>query len=45
MNPDLYLCTVSEGGHLHIRMEAEKGRGYVNAEHNKHEDANRCTAN
>lgn len=38
MNPDLYLCTVSEGGHLHIRMEAEKGRGYVNAEHNKHED-------
>lgn len=38
MNPDLYLCTVSEGGHLHIRMEAERGRGYVNAEHNKHED-------
>lgn len=38
MNPDLYLCTVSESGHLHIRMEAEKGRGYVNAEHNKHED-------
>jgi len=38
MNPDLYLCTVSEGGHLHIRMEAEKGRGYVNAEDNKHED-------
>jgi len=38
MNPDLYLCTVSEGGHLHIRMEAEKGRGYVNAEQNKHDD-------
>ncbi|WP_273340809.1 DNA-directed RNA polymerase subunit alpha [Alloiococcus otitis] len=38
MNPDLYLCTVSEGGHLHIRMEAETGRGYVNAEHNKHDD-------
>lgn len=38
MNPDLYLCTVSEGGHLHIRMEAEIGRGYVNAEHNKHDD-------
>jgi len=38
MNPDLYLCTVSEGGHLHIRMEAEKGRGYVNSEDNKHED-------
>lgn len=38
MNPDQYICTVAEGGHLHIRMEAEKGRGYVNAEHNKHED-------
>ena len=38
MNPDLYICTVSEGGHLHARMEAEKGRGYVRAEHNKHED-------
>src|SRR5699024_10232294 len=38
MNPDLYLCTVSEGGHLHIRMEAERGRGYVNAEQNKHDD-------
>lgn len=38
MNPDLYLCTVSEGGHLHIRMEAERGRGYVDAEDNKHDD-------
>lgn len=37
-NPDLYLCTVSEGGHLHIRMEVQKGRGYVGAEHNKHDD-------
>ncbi|GEK91751.1 DNA-directed RNA polymerase subunit alpha [Alkalibacterium kapii] len=38
MNPDLYICTVSEGGHLHARMEAKKGRGYVRAEHNKHDD-------
>ncbi|MFL2060888.1 DNA-directed RNA polymerase subunit alpha [Marinilactibacillus psychrotolerans] len=38
MNPDLYICTVSEGGHLHARMEAQKGRGYVRAEYNKHED-------
>ena len=38
MNPDLYICTVSEGGHLHARMEAQKGRGYVRAEHNKHDD-------
>ncbi|WP_027108734.1 DNA-directed RNA polymerase subunit alpha [Lacticigenium naphthae] len=38
MNPDLYICTVSEGGHFHARMTAKKGRGYVRAEHNKHDD-------
>ncbi|WP_028273292.1 DNA-directed RNA polymerase subunit alpha [Atopococcus tabaci] len=38
MNPDLYICTVSEGGHFHARMTAGKGRGYVKAEHNKHDD-------
>lgn len=37
-NPDVYICTVAEGGHLHARMEAEKGRGYVNAEDNKHDE-------
>lgn len=38
LNPDLYICTVSEGGHFHARMTAQKGRGYVRAEHNKHDD-------
>lgn len=38
VNPDLYLCTVSKGGHFHARLEAQRGRGYVNAEQNKHED-------
>lgn len=38
MNPDLYICTVSEGGYLHARLEAQRGRGYVNAEDNKHDD-------
>lgn len=38
LNPDLPICTVSEGGHFHARMTAKKGRGYVRAEHNKEED-------
>ncbi|WP_018659692.1 DNA-directed RNA polymerase subunit alpha [Allofustis seminis] len=38
MNPDLYIATVAEGGHFHARMEACRGRGYVNAEDNKHDD-------
>src|SRR5690625_1610617 len=38
LNPDLHICTVSEGGHFHARMTAQKGRGYVRAEHNKHDD-------
>jgi len=38
LNPDLYICTVSEGGHFHARLTAQKGRGYVRAEHNKHDD-------
>lgn len=37
-NPDEYICTVSEGGHLHGRMSAQRGRGYVNAEGNKQDD-------
>ena len=27
LNPDLPICTVSEGGHFHARMTAQKGRG------------------
>lgn len=38
LNPDLYICTVSEGGHFHVRMTAKKGRGYARAEHNKKDD-------
>lgn len=38
MNPDLYIATVAEGGHFHARMEARRGRGYVSADDNKHDD-------
>lgn len=38
LNPDLPICTVSEGSHFHARMTAQKGRGYVRAEHNKHDE-------
>lgn len=38
MNPDLYICTVAEGGNFHMRMNANRGRGYVRAEHNKLEE-------
>lgn len=38
LNPDLPICTVSEGGHFHARMTAQKGRGYVRAEYNKHDE-------
>jgi len=37
-NPDVYIGTVSEGGHLHARMNAQRGRGYVNAEDNKEDE-------
>lgn len=37
-NPDVYIGTVAEGGHLHARMNAQRGRGYVNAEDNKQDD-------
>ncbi|KRK32870.1 DNA-directed RNA polymerase subunit alpha [Loigolactobacillus bifermentans] len=38
LNPDLYICTVAEGGHFHARMTVRKGRGYVAAEGNKVDD-------
>jgi len=37
-NPDVYIGTVSEGGHLHARMNAQRGRGYVSAEDNKQDE-------
>jgi DNA-directed RNA polymerase subunit alpha len=38
LNPDLYIATVAENGHLHMRMTANQGRGYVPADQNKRED-------
>ena len=37
-NPDVYIGTVSEGGHLYARMNAQRGRGYVSAEENKQDE-------
>ena len=37
-NPDVYIGTVADGGHLHARMNAQRGRGYVNAEDNKQDE-------
>ncbi|WP_298730608.1 DNA-directed RNA polymerase subunit alpha [uncultured Granulicatella sp.] len=38
LNPDLYICTVAEGHHFHVRMNAKNGRGYVRSEYNKSEN-------
>lgn len=38
LNPDLHIATLAEDGRLHIRMTANRGRGYVPAERNKRED-------
>ena len=35
LNPDLHIATVAEGGHLHMEMTVDKGRGYNVAEKNK----------
>lgn len=35
LNPDLYIATVADGAELHIRMTADKGRGYLSANDNK----------
>lgn len=31
LNPDLYIATVADGAELHIKMTADKGRGYFSA--------------
>lgn len=38
LNPDLHIATLAEDGRLHVRMTANRGRGYVPAERNKRED-------
>ena len=35
LNPDLYIATVADGAELHIKMTADKGRGYFSANDNK----------
>lgn len=35
LNPDLHLATVADGAELHIKMTADKGRGYSSADDNK----------
>ncbi len=37
VNPDLYICTLSEKGHLRMELNVERGKGYVPAERNKRE--------
>ena len=40
LNTELHIATVSAGGHLHIEMTVDRGRGYNVAEKNK--DANQA---
>jgi DNA-directed RNA polymerase subunit alpha len=35
LNPDLYICTLDDGGKLNLELHVGKGRGYVVAEHQK----------
>ncbi|WP_027825734.1 DNA-directed RNA polymerase subunit alpha [Lactobacillus psittaci] len=38
LNPDQYICSIAEGGHLHMQLAVKTGRGYVSASENKTED-------
>ncbi|QNQ81377.1 DNA-directed RNA polymerase subunit alpha [Lactobacillus sp. PV034] len=38
LNPDQYICTIAEGGHLQMNIAIKNGRGYVPASENKRED-------
>ncbi|TPR14513.1 DNA-directed RNA polymerase subunit alpha [Apilactobacillus timberlakei] len=35
LNPELHIATVADGSTFHMRMTANKGRGYVSADENK----------
>ena len=37
VNPDLYVCTIAERGHLRVELNVERGKGYVPADRNKRE--------
>ncbi|MFM9332327.1 DNA-directed RNA polymerase subunit alpha, partial [Paenibacillus mesotrionivorans] len=38
LNPDLLIATLSTDARLHMRIHANRGRGYVSADKNKRED-------
>ncbi|SDZ62758.1 DNA-directed RNA polymerase subunit alpha [Evansella caseinilytica] len=38
LNPDLHIATLSKGAQFHMKVTANRGRGYVPAEGNKSED-------
>lgn len=38
LNPDLRIATLAQGSRLHMRIFANRGRGYVQADGNKRED-------
>jgi DNA-directed RNA polymerase subunit alpha len=38
MDPDLVICTLDEGAHVHMEMVVENGKGYVAAAANRGED-------
>ena len=39
MDPDLVICTLDQGAHVHMEMTVENGKGYVAAAANRGEDA------
>jgi DNA-directed RNA polymerase subunit alpha len=38
LNPDLHIATLSKGAHLHMRLTARRGRGYVPIDGNRKEE-------
>ncbi len=38
LNPDLHIATLSSDARLHMRIHANRGRGYVQADKNKRDD-------
>lgn len=38
LNPDLHICTIAEGGSLHMELTANRGRGYNPSVKNKQPD-------
>ena len=38
LDPDVYICTISEGGRIDMEMRLKRGRGYTSADKNFDED-------